>query len=235
MWSGLQTNFEKSLIAKTQALDSSFGYYLQKQWYNLFCLRGLSHDTRVTQSLHSILPCGALYKLDPLRNKGTLLRSVFEGMRSQTLGHDTQVTQLSHSILPCGALYKLDPLETKGLTLVGFSKGCVHKHFSVAVVEWSYAIKLKATHITILVYILFCPRRLGHDTQVTQLSHSILPCGALYKLDPLETKGLYLVRFSKGCVLKHWAMIPRLCNYHILFYPAVLYINWTLSKQRNSP
>ena len=52
------------------------------------------------------------------------------------LGHDTQGTQSSHSILPCGALYKLDPLETKGLNLVRFSKGCVHKHFSVAVVEW---------------------------------------------------------------------------------------------------
>ena len=23
-----------------------------------------------------------------------------------------------------------------------------------------------------------------HDTQITQLSHSIFPCGALYKLDP---------------------------------------------------
>ena len=45
---------------------------------------------------------------------------------------------------------------------------------------------------------LFCPRGLGHDTRVTQSLHSILPCGALYKLDPLETKGLYLVRFSKG-------------------------------------
>ena len=43
----------------------------------------------------------------------------------------------NHHILfcPAGALYKLDPLETKGLNLVRFSKGCVHKHFSVAVVE----------------------------------------------------------------------------------------------------
>ena len=132
------------------------------QWYNLFCHRGLGHDTRVTQSLHFILPCGALYKLDPL--------------------------------------------ETKGLYLVRFSKGCVLKHFSVAVVEWSYTIKLRATHITLLVNILFCPSRLGHDTQVTQLSHSILPCGALYKLDTLETKGLNLVRFSKGCVHKHFSV-----------------------------
>ena len=30
--------------------------------------------------------------------------------------------------------------------------------------------------------------------------------GALYKLDPLETKGLYLVRFSKGCILKHFSV-----------------------------
>ena len=67
-------------------------------------------------------------------------------------------------------------------------------------------IKLRATHITLLVYILFYPRRLGQDTQVTQLSHSILPCGALYKLDPLERKGLYLVRFSKGCVHKHFSV-----------------------------
>ena len=127
------------------------------------------------------------------------------------LGHDTRVTQSLHSILPCGALYKLDPLETKGLYLVRFSKGMHSQKFSVAVFEgmhfqtlfsrrseWSYTIKLRATHITLLVYILFFPRRLGHDTQVTQSSHSILPCGALYKLDPLETKGLNLVRFSKG-------------------------------------
>ena len=50
----------------------------------------------------------------------------------------------------------------------------------------------------LLVYILFCPRKVGHDTQVSQLSHSILPCGALYKLDPLETKGLHLDRFWEG-------------------------------------
>ena len=31
-------------------------------------------------------------------------------------------------------------IETKGLYLVRFSKGGVHKHFSVAVVEWLYAI-----------------------------------------------------------------------------------------------
>ena len=104
------------------ALNALFRYiyhekYWKVQWYNLFCPRGLGHDTRVTQSLHSILPCGALYKLDPL--------------------------------------------ETKGLYLVRFSKGCVLKHFSVAIVEWSYTIKLRATHITLLVYILFCPRKVG--------------------------------------------------------------------------
>ena len=43
---------------------------------------------------------------------------------------------------------------------------------------------------------LFCPWGLGHDTRVTQSLHSTLPCGALYKLDPLETKGLNLVRFT---------------------------------------
>ena len=133
------------------------------QWYNQICPRGLSHDNRVTQSLHSILPCGALYKLDPLETKGLYFNSsVFEGMHSQTL----------------------------------FSRRS----------EWSYTIKLRATHITLLVYILFFPRRLGHDTPVTQSSHSILPCGALYKLDPLETKGLNLVRFSKGCVHKHFSV-----------------------------
>ena len=52
---------------------------------NLFCPRGLGHDTRVTQSLHSILPCGALYKLDPLETKGLNLVRFFERMRSQTL------------------------------------------------------------------------------------------------------------------------------------------------------
>ena len=67
-------------------------------------------------------------------------------------------------------------------------------------------IKLRATHITLLVFILLCPTRLDHDTQVTQLSHSILPCGALYKLNPLETKGLNLVRFLKGCVHKHFSV-----------------------------
>ena len=110
------------------------------------------------------------------------------------LGHDTQVTQSSHSFLPCGALYILDPLETKGLNLVRFSKGCVHKHFSVAVIEWKKCI----IYWKVQWYNLFCPRGLGHGTRVTQSLHSILPCGALYKLDPLETKGLYLVRFSKG-------------------------------------
>ena len=116
--------------------------------------------------------------------------------------------------------------------------------------EWSYTIKLRATHITLLVYILFFPRRLGHDTQVTQSSHSILPCGALYKLDPLETKGLNLVRFfermrsqtlfsrrsrMKKCIiywkvqwicfaLGGWAMILGLRNHYILFCPAGLYI-----------
>ena len=131
--------------------------YWKVQWYNLFCPRGLGNDTRVTQSLHSILLCRALYKYWALLKQR-------------------------------------------------FSKGCVLKHFSVAVVEWSYTIKLRAIHITLLVYILFCPRRLGHDTQVTQLSHSILPCGALYKLDSLDTKGLNLVRFSKGCVHKHFSV-----------------------------
>ena len=70
----------------------------------------------------------------------------------------------------------------------------------------NHYILLRATHITLLVYILFFPRRLGHDTQVKQSSHSILPCGALYKLDPLETKGLNLVRFWKGCVHKHFSV-----------------------------
>ena len=121
------------------------------------------------------------------------------------VSHDTQVTQSLHFILPCSALYKLDPLETKG-NLVRFSKGCNLKHFSVAVVQGTYTIKLRATHITLLVYILFCPRRLGHDTPVTQSLHSILPCGALYKLDPLETKAHNLVRFSKGCVHKHFSV-----------------------------
>ena len=133
---------------------------LKVQWYNLFCPRGLGHDTRVTQSLHSILPCGALYKLDPL--------------------------------------------ETKGLNLVRFSKGCVHKNFSVAIEEWSYAITWSHTHTKIDTHNLFFPRGLGYDTRVTQSLYSILPCGALYKLDPLETKGLYLVRFSKRCILKHF-------------------------------
>ena len=142
--------------------------YWKVQWYNLFCPRGLGHDTRVAQSLHSILPCGALYKLDPL--------------------------------------------ETKGLYLVRISKGCILKHFSVAVVEWSYT---KSNSYSLLVYILFCPRRLGHDTQVTQLSHSILPCGALYKLDPLETKGLNLVRFSKGCVHKKFSVAIEEWSYAI--------------------
>ena len=106
----------------------------------------------------------------------------------------------------CKEYINMDPLETKGLYLVRFSKGCILKHFPVAVVEWLYTIELRATHITLLVYILFCPRRLGHYTQVTQLSHFILPCGALYKLDPLETKGLNLVRFSKGYFLKHFSV-----------------------------
>ena len=66
--------------------------------------------------------------------------------------------------------------------------------------------KLRATHITLLVYILFCPRKVGHDTQVTQSLHFILHFSALYKLDPLETNGLNLVRFSKGCVLKHFSV-----------------------------
>ena len=126
---------------------------LLKSALNLFCPRGLGHDTRVTQSLHSILPCRALNKLDPLETKGlylvrlcvhkhfsvavmhNLLKSAMNLFCPWGLGHDTQVTQSSHSILTCGALYKLDPLETKGLNLVRFSKGCVHKHFSVAVVE----------------------------------------------------------------------------------------------------
>ena len=112
----------------------------------------------------------------------------------------------------------------------------------------------------LLKSILFFPRRLGHDTQVTQSSHSILPCGALYKLDPLETKGLNLVLFfermrsqtlfsrrsrMKKCTtywkvqwicfaLGGWAMILGLRNHYILFCPAGLYINWTLSKQRDS-
>ena len=55
-------------------------------------------------------------------------------------------------------------------------------------------------------YNQICPRGLGHDNRVTQSLHSILPCGALYKLDPLETKGLNLVRFSKGCILKHFSV-----------------------------
>ena len=43
----------------------------------------------------------------------------------------------NHHILfcPAGLYINWDPLETKGLNLVRFSKGCVHKHFSVAVVE----------------------------------------------------------------------------------------------------
>ena len=125
----------------------------------------------------------------------------------------------NHYILFCPAgLYINWTLSKQRDYLVRFSKGSL-KNFSVAVFEgmhfqtlfsrrseWSYTIKLRATHITLLVYILFFPRRLGHDTQVTQSSHSILPCGALYKLDPLETKGLNLVRFSKGCVHKHFSV-----------------------------
>ena len=44
-----------------------------------------------------------------------------------------------HILFCLAGLYKLDPLEPKKLNLVGL-KGYVHKHFSVAVVEWLYAI-----------------------------------------------------------------------------------------------
>ena len=170
------------------------------------------------------------------------------------LGHDTQITQSSHSILPCGALYKLDPLETKGLNLVRFSNGMR----SQTLFSRRSRMKKCIIYWKVQWYNLFCPRGMGHDTRVTQSLHSILPCGALYKLDPLETKGLNLVRFSmrsqtlfsrrsrmKKCIiywkvqwicfaLGGWAMILGLRNHYILFCPAGLYINWTLSKQRDS-
>ena len=94
---------------------------------------------------------------------------------------------------------------------------------------------------------LFYPRGLGHDTRVTQSLHSILPCGALHKLDPLETKGFNLssvmrsqTLFSRRSRMKKyiiyrkvqwicfalggWAMILGLRNHYILFCPAGLYI-----------
>ena len=122
--------------------------YWKVQWYNLFCPRGLGHDTRVTQS--------------------------------------------SHSILPCGALYKLDPLETKGLNLVRFSKGCVHKHFSVAVVEWNKCIIYWKVQ-----WICFA---LGGWAMILELrNHCILFCPAgLYIIGPSRNKGTQLSSVFKG-------------------------------------